>query len=375
MSKKEKAKQESMLESGRPAGLRENCLYALFEKSEALSVWKHREAARRLLKALMVITVIVALGAAAAIWFLLPDLDVNTRNNYLIITAGVAVGLLVLFGIIRAAVSSSCKKTFVEYSISEEKAGLTLDALKREQLDPMLENRIIVCVRSLLEAEAQFCTDDSNDGDYKFVDENETHTVKIDEPANSVLVTLDGHEVGAIDLTSEFSMFHVDPGLHSLKLKIKKDYYEYEKTLELETPTNPINLNGDYRIVYYAIQARAMNGRLQYALKVYEYDDMVTFLRDIHKTDVAEKIEQNIELSRKLKKRAKKLSRLLLVDDVDSAEAEKALFGSEKVMMDEVARCLRSADHDARFRRDPKIELFANVNSVSTIRREKKSEE
>lgn len=377
MSKKENANatQEQVYTSAR-GEMREDCLYSMFERSEALSVWKHREAARRLLKVVMILALIGGILGAVAVCFLVPNLEAEARTNYAITIAACALVLFILAAIIKASVNSSCKKTFVEYSAIDERTEVKLDALKRENLDPALENRIIICVRSILETAAQFVNEEFGDEEYRFVDESELTVKRINEPANSVLVTLDGHEVGALDLTSEFSMFRVDPGLHSLKLTIKKEYYDQGKTLVLQTPVNPIHVDGNYRIVYYAVQARYENDHLKYALKVYEYDDMITFMRDIHQSNALEKIEQSKDISRSLKKRAKKLSHLLDKEDpAIEKEKERALFGNEKVALDDLARQLQSVDHDVRFRRDPRIELYANVNSVSTIRREKKAEE
>lgn len=352
-------------------------LNAAYEKQESLLRWKRRESARSFLKALMILLLLAGVAAAVAFWYFKKDVPLTNVSEHLysIISLGAGILLCIICGFVRVAVSSSCKAGFAAYYTDINKAEDRLEDLKREQLDPILENSIVVSTRALLEAPVEYEYEDEDnpfddDGDYEYVDDdapaNETEILC--GSVSSALVYIDGMEVGAVDLNTNFSTFRVTPGLHSLKLKIKKDLSSYNKCIEIETPVNPISVNGDYRVVLYTLDCKQkVNNDLSYALRVTEYDDMVTFMRDIHATNADEKRSKYADLSRKLKRRARKLYRELFdlsEDEYSEQYLERALFGNEKVRFDSLAERLQATRQDAVTARTPKVEIAASVQSI-----------
>lgn len=354
-------------------------LDAAYNQQEALFRWKGKESARSFLKGLMILFLLAGIAAAVAFWYLKKDVPLTNFSEHLysIISLGAGVLLCIIFGLIRLAVSGSCKKAFAVYHRSIEKSEVRLEDLKREQLDPILENSIVVSTRAILEAPVEYeYEDESNpfddDGDYDYEDEKAPvrgETEILYGSVSSALVYIDGIEVGAVDLNTNFSTFRVTPGLHSLKLKLRKDLLSYNKSIEIETPVNPISVNNDYRVVLYTVDCKQKpNNSLSYALRVTEYDDMVTFMREIHATNADEVRSGYSDLPRKLRKRARKLQNELFGDDDNEyleQYMERSLFGNEKVRFDSLAERLQATRQDAVTARTPKVELIASILNMS----------
>ena len=273
------------------------------------------------------------------------------------------LGAFVIVLIIRAIVGHSCKKAFVRFYESEERFQDAADELKSAKLDPTFENTIAVCVRSFHKAPVVDDEDEEEDEDEK--DEDERTVVIHKDPkrvitmgsVDSATVTIDNMEVGALDLSRAFTAFEVKPGLHALKLNIRKNFYGLNKTLELTTPVNPIRVDGNYRAVLYAVCSKEKkNGTIKYELKVIEYDDMLMFLRDLHNTDERELIERERLLGKKLMKRRLKLLEKLGVEEEDpenvSKMKEAVAYGMEKVIVDELGDSIVGGKYDARLQRD-----------------------
>ena len=368
---------QTICESENILAKKELYLNSSFDEQEALARWKRRECARSWFKFLMIFSLLAGIATASVFWYFNREAtDITAHFNSLYALAA-GVILFILFAVIRAAISSSCKKHYLLYCTNSVRAVNRLDSLKREQFDPVLDNTIVIGVKASLEApvEYEYENDDTifddDDDDYEYVsskhlDAEQTEILR--GTVNSALVFIDGIEVGAIDLDSPFTTFRVTPGLHSVKLRLRKEFPYYSKELNLETPINPISINGGYHVVLYSLDCKMKKSGLNYALKVAEYDDMVTFLRDVHHTNGFEEFDNAITLSRKLKKRAKKLRKQLFADESieELARFEEAvLFGNEKVLFDDISARLCTERIDARFSPTPKLEISAIVQNLA----------
>ncbi len=385
MAKKKFAKAQKLpkREFDKVRALKEDYLQTVYRKKKVLGAWKRWEG----LRALIGLGAICVLLASAVLGVYLWYIHYNGTGNeaykfftvlgypyhvyrisaYVWIAGAAAFAALAVLFLI---VSLVCRKKFKKYSTKADHVDIKLDNLKREKIDNVLENQIVVSVRSifetLVEYEEVMDDEEEDDEDYEYFDaadcgapERKTFTGSVD----SAIVYIDGMEVGAIDLDSEFSCFRVEPGLHSLKITIKKEFPVYGKQLILETPVNPIHVDGDYRIVLYSLFTKQNRGVIRYKLKVAEYDDMVIFMRDTRQIGNVDEKHNADKLSRRLKKRAKKLhNRIYGIPETEEERRarEKELFGEETVNMEALSKNMGSAYHDARFNRTPKIEIMLN---------------
>ena len=280
-----------------------------------------------------------------------------------------AIGFAV-FGIVYLVLGRVCKEKYRRYSTKSDHVDIKLDNLKREKIDSVLENQIVVSVRSIFETLVEYEDvlegEEEDDDEYEYFDadkvgppESRIFTGSVD----NAVVYIDGMEVGAVDLDSEFSCFRVEPGLHTLKIVIKKEFPYYGKQLVLETPTNPIRVDGDYRIILYSLLTKQNKGIIRYKLKVAEYDDMVIFMRDTRQANNPDDRRNADKLSKYLKKRATRLH-LQLFGIPETEEEyrlrESALYGEETANMEALSKNMGSAYHDARLNRANKIEITLN---------------
>ncbi len=363
-------------ESERMTDMKERYLCSAFDTQEAFASWKRREGARSFFRALTVLILIAGIVAAGWVWYINKDAD--GYRPY--IDAGIVLGatllLLIVNGIIRHTISNACRRTYDKYYRLANRTQNISEHIKREKVDPMLENQIVISIRSFLDApvEFEYETKDNrfdDDDDYECVsvkDRNKEVREKLSGPVSSAIVYIDDVEVGAVDLDSEFSTFRVNPGLHALKIKIRKDYPYFEKSLELTTPVNPISVNGDYRVVLYSLCAKMNRGTLSYTLKTSEYDDLVSFMRDSYNTAELDGTVSDELLTNKLRKRARVLHEELYSDqetEEDIRQEEGMLFGQETVAFGDLAKKLEGTQHDARLNKNRQFEI------VATLRREK----
>ena len=302
--------------------MRGSYLLATFNRQESIARWKRLESARGVFKALTVVSILLGVVAAALLWFIYREAEGYREFLYAGIGLGAGVVLAIIFALIRLGVSSACNKAYVACYVHDMEVQEGADEIKSETLDPVLENSVVISIRSHLSAPVEYEDVDSDapideNAVYEYVEEdkkgkkknfNEPEIEHFHGPVNSAIVFIDDVEVGAVDLGSEFSVFRVNPGLHTLKIKIRKEYAHYGKTLELQTPVNPIYIDGDYRILSYTLDAKTRdNVNISYALKLAEYDDMAIFRREMHNTDMLETLDRDADLSRKLRKRARRL--------------------------------------------------------------------
>ena len=320
--------------------MRNSYLLATFNRQESIARWKRCESARGVMKALALVSLLLGVVAAALLWFIYREAD-GFRE---FIVAGVGLGagivLAIIFVLIRAGISASCNKAYVDCFVHDMEMQEGADDIKSETLDPVLENSIVISIHSHLEAPVEYeeieSDADLEDGSvYEYVNDiNQSETEHFNGPVNSAIVYIDDVEVGAVDLGSEFSVFHVNPGLHTLKIKIRKEYAHYGKTLELQTPVNPVFVDGNYRICRYTLDAKSRdNVNITYSLKLAEYDDLAIYRRELHDTDMLETIDRDADLSAKLQKRARHLYKKLRIREeyVDTfREQEEKRFLREK---------------------------------------------
>ena len=354
--------------------LKENYQSELTYSEVTLKSWKRREGARTFFRALTVILLIAGIAAAALLWYMNRNADGYTALIYAGIALGCTVALLIINGVIRHALSNACRKAYDRYQRSDVRSSRLFDQIKREKVDPILENQIVVNVHSTLLTHATYVYEDAKS---KFIDDTGAETVGMREkknnppqlwegPVSAATAYIDDIEVGAIDVSkdSPFTTFRVNPGLHTLKLKIRRDYADLDKSLELMTPALPFSVDGDYHIVRYLLDA-VLNDRgvLKYTLRTSEYDDMVTYIRDLY--NASEQFDPNkSELSRKLIRRAAVLYAELHPDEEteeEFLERELRTYGPEALVMGDVAKKLEAARLDARFKQDNRIEIFATL--------------
>lgn len=354
--------------------LKEKYQSELAYTEETLKAWKRREGARIFFRALTVIFLLAGIAVAAWLWYV--NRSEKGYNAY--IYAGIALGctaiVLLINGLIRYALSKACRKAFDKYQKSDVRSSRLFDQIKREKVDPILENQIVVNIHSTLWTHATYVYEDSK---HKFIDDFGAEIVGAHEkknnpprlwegPVSAATAYIDDIEVGAIDVSkdSPFTTFRVNPGLHTLKLKIRRDYIDLDKSLEIMTPALPFSVDGDYHIVRYLLNAYLNErGVLKYTLKTTEYDDMVTYIRDLY--NAAEQFDPNkTELSPRLIRRAAILYAELHPDEEteeEFLERELRTYGPEALVMGDVAKKLESARLDARIKQNNRIEIFATL--------------
>ena len=327
------------------SALRSDYLTATIIRQEALARWKALEKRRSLLGVLMAIATLVGLLTAIVVWL---PYRTNLQNFRGYLFAGIAFGLGLLlcaaFGICRAVTTATARRTYLECYTAELAIEENADAIKAATLDPVLHNSIVISARSVITAppyeypeepidhpENANCTNEKRErGEkvqkYKKDKKKCTEAYEVFKgPVNSATVFIDGHEIGALDLCREFSVFRVSPGVHTVKLKLRKNY-STGKELLLETTPLTFMVNDNYHICLYTVDAQLQGGRMTYALKLAEYDDITTFRRDILDTDRLEKLEREAELSERLSLRAECLYR-----ELQEQPKYKELFADQKV--------------------------------------------
>ena len=378
-----KAQKLPKREYNKVQALKEDYLQTVYRKQQVLKAWKAWE----FLRSLVGVLAWVAL-AACGIYGVYCWISASTiggtlpRGDFFFPTAGVYIykdtanwliaGLIAfaVFGILYLVFGYICKRKYIRYSTKADHVDIKLDNLKREKIDSVLENQIVVSVRSIFETLVEYEDvlegEAEDDDEYEYFDANKAGTPELRTFTGSVdsaVVYIDGMEVGAVDLDSEFSCFRVEPGLHTLKIAIKKEFPYYGKQLVIETPTNPIRVDGDYRIVLYSLLTKQNKGVIRYKLKVAEYDDMVIFMRDTRQAGNPDDVRNADKMSKYLKKRATKLH-LKLFGLPETEEQyrlrESALYGEETANMEALSRNMDSTFHDARLNRANKIEVTLN---------------
>ena len=375
-----KAQKLPKREQDKVQALKEDYLKTVYYKKKNLTTWKNWESLRYLAGFLAWVSLIGGVAFGLFLWayatrqgFLdvklfthLGFVDFYVFNRTLDFAAIGAI-LFAVFGIAYIIFSIVCKKTYKKYATKSDHVDIKLDNLKREKIDSVLENQIVVSVRSifetLVEYEEVLEDEEEDDDEYEYFDAGKVGLpeAKIFTGAvDNAVVYIDGIEVGAVDLDSEFSCFRVEPGLHSLKIVIRKEFPYYNKQLVLETPVNPIRVDGDYRIVLYTLLTKQNKGIIRYKLKVAEYDDMVIFMRDVRETDNPDAKKNPDNLNKYLRKRSNKLhAKIFGIPETEEQmrERETRLFGEETVNMEALSKNMGSTYHDARFSKANKIEI------------------
>jgi len=375
-----KAKKLPKREQDKVQALKEDYLQTVFRKKQVLTSWKGWERLRRLIGFLALASLIGFVVYGFVLWAIAThegNLDVEFFTHlgfvdYYIFNDTIkysVIGLILfaVFGLVHIILSIVCRKKYKKYATKSDHVDIKLDNLKREKIDNVLENQIVVSVRSIFETLVEYEDvmegEEEDDDEYEYFDAD-----KVGPPESKIfsgavdnaVVYIDGMEVGAVDLDSEFSCFRVEPGLHSLKIVIRKEFPYYNKQLVLETPINPIRVDGDYRIVLYTLLTKQNRGIIRYKLKVSEYDDMVIFMRDTRDTGNPDAKKNPDRLSRYLRKRSKKLrAKIFGIPETEEEmrARETGLFGEETVHMEALSKNMGSTYHDARFDRSNKIEL------------------
>lgn len=381
-----KAQQLSKREHNKVQALKDDYLQTVYHKKKRLSAWKAWERLRRFVGFLAWLSLIASTAFGFYRWYEASKAGTMGRDQFFVydISEGweffipkatahwMIVGLIgfAFFGILFIVFGFVCKEKYRRYSTKSDHADIKLDNLKREKIDNVLENQIVVSVRSIFETLVEYEDvlegEEEDDDEYEYMDadqagppESRIFTGAVD----NAIVYIDGMEVGAVDLDSEFSCFRVEPGLHSLKIVIRKEFPYYNKQLVLETPVNPIRVDGDYRIVLYSVLTKQNRGIIRYKLKVAEYDDMVIFMRDTRQTGNPDDRHNTDKLSKHLKKRATKLHiKLFGIPETEEEYRlrESALYGEETANMEALSKNMGSTYHDARFNRANKIEITLN---------------
>ena len=365
--------------------LKDDYLQTVYHKKKVLGAWKAWEGLRRFVGYLAWLSLIgfaaygVYLQIAAvfageatrenSFWTVVYGYEISIlRNTAFCLITGLA--LFAAIGIVYIALSIVCRQKYKKYSVKSDHVDIKLDNLKREKIDGVLENQIVISVRSifetLVEYEDVFEGEEEDDDEYEYMDADKAGPPEVRVFKGSVdnaIVYIDGMEVGAIDTDSEFSCFRVEPGLHSLKLSIKKEFPYYGKEIVLETPINSVRVDGDYRIVLYKLMTKQNKGVIRYKLKVSEYDDMVIFMRESRETGNPDERHHVDKLSKYLQKRATKLqAKIFGIPETDEEyyAREAGLYGEETADMEALSKNMSKATHDARFNRSNKIEITLN---------------
>ena len=380
-----KAKKLPKREQDKVQALKEDYLQTVFRKKQVLNTWKGWERVRRLSGFLALASLIGFVVYGLALWAIATHeqnlgielffgFDFFGEPAYIFTaTINCAINGLILFaafGLIYIILSVVCRKKYKKYATKSDHVDIKLDNLKREKIDSVLENQIVISVRSIFETLVEYEEvlegEAEDDDEYEYFDAKKAGTPELRSFTGSVdnaVVYIDGVEVGAVDLDSEFSCFRVEPGLHTLKIVIRKEFPYYGKQLVLETPTNPIRVDGDYRIILYSLLTKQNRGIIRYKLKVAEYDDMVIFMRDTRQANNPDDLHNADKLSKYLKKRATKLHRKLFGMPETEEQyrlRETALYGAETANMEALSRNMGSTFHDARINRANKIEVTIN---------------
>ena len=384
MAQKKYAKAQKLpkRENDKVQALKEDYLQTVYRKKKVLGGWKTWERLRRLVGFIALLALILYTFVGVYLCYLAPNvaesdyytLYIGEQSVHFYKTTAEYIGAgLIWFaaiGIVYLLLGIVCRQKYKKYATKADHVDVKLDNLKREKIDTVLENQIVVSVRSIFETLVEY--EDVLEGEAEDDDEYEYFDAdKVGAPearvftgaVDNAIVYIDGIEVGAVDLDSEFSCFRVEPGLHSLKIAIRKEFPYYGKQLVLETPINPIRVDGDYRIVLYTLLTKQNRGIIRYKLKVAEYDDMVIFMRDTRQATNPDEKKNPDKLGDYLQKRSKKLrAKIFGVPETEEQRRarETSLFGEETVNMEALSKNMGSTYHDARFKQTSKIEVVLN---------------
>ncbi len=377
-----KAQKLSKRDHDKVQALKEDYLQTVYRKKKVLGSWKTWERLRRLTGFIAWLALILYTAVGFYLWYAATDVsremfyifNVGGQEFYIYKTTAEYIGAGAIWfaaiGIVYIVLGIVCRQKYKKYATKADHVDIKLDNLKREKIDSVLENQIVVSVRSIFETLVEYEDvlegEEEDDDEYEYFDadkvgppESKVFTGAVD----NAVVYIDGIEVGAVDLDSEFSCFRVEPGLHSLKIVIKKEFPYYGKQLVLETPINPIRVDGDYRIVLYTLLTKQNRGVIRYKLKVAEYDDMVIFMRDTRQATNPDQKKNPDRLGKYLRKRSKKLrAKIFGIPETEEQRRarETSLFGEETVNMEALSNNMGSTYHDARFKQTSKIEVVLN---------------
>ena len=384
MAQKKYAKAQKLpkRENDKVQALKEDYLQTVYRKKKVLGGWKTWERLRRLVGFIAWLALIIYTFVGFYLCYLAPNV---TESDYYTINIGensvhifkttldyIGAGLIwfAAIGLVYLLLGIVCRQKFKKYATKADHVDIKLDNLKREKIDTVLENQIVVSVRSIFETLVEYEDvlegEEEDDDEYEYFDADKVGApeAKVFTGAvDNAIVYIDGMEVGAVDLDSEFSCFRVEPGLHSLKIVIRKEFPYYNKQLVLETPINPIRVDGDYRIVLYTLLTKQNRGIIRYKLKVAEYDDMVIFMRDTRQANNPDQKKNPDKLGDYLQKRSKKLrAKIFGVPETEEQRRarETSLFGEETVNMEALSKNMGSSYHDARFKQTSKVEVVLN---------------
>ena len=384
MAQKKYAKAQKLpkRENDKVQALKEDYLQTVYRKKKVLGGWKTWERLRRLVGFIAWLALIIYTFVGFYLCYLAPNV---TESDYYTINIGensvhifkttldyIGAGLIwfAAIGLVYLLLGIVCRQKFKKYATKADHVDIKLDNLKREKIDTVLENQIVVSVRSIFETLVEYEDvlegEEEDDDEYEYFDADKVGApeAKVFTGAvDNAIVYIDGMEVGAVDLDSEFSCFRVEPGLHSLKIVIRKEFPYYNKQLVLETPINPIRVDGDYRIVLYTLLTKQNRGIIRYKLKVAEYDDMVIFMRDTSQANNPDQKKNPDKLGDYLQKRSKKLrAKIFGVPETEEQRRarETSLFGEETVNMEALSKNMGSSYHDARFKQTSKVEVVLN---------------
>lgn len=307
-------------------------LAASLERQQALKRWRRLEKKRTLTGALIPVSLLLGLLVAGVLLLCFPyRAEDSVYRGAVYAVVALLGGLIVAltFVLIRLSVCASCEKAFVQCYLSEIRAEEATDAVKSETLDPVLDHALVLCA----------CARMTVCGKKRIAAKHGAFTRDADGnrvlcgPVNGATVLIDDVEAGALDLSAEFSVFRLPAGRHTVKLKLKKEFPRLGKVLAVETPVTTVRIAEGYRVLLYTLDTRLEGGRLTYALRLSEYDDVTTFRRDLLGTDRLERLEREADLNAHLVKRARHLYRTLRTRKEfakDILEAEGKRYRREK---------------------------------------------
>ncbi len=227
--------------------LKDDYLKTVYTKKKRLGVWKKWEFARLLFIYAAWLSLIAGVVTGFLRWARATIAGDLARDRFFFLNVGndwefyihkvtvfwMVAGLIafVVCGIIAIIFGFVCKAKYRRYSTKSDHVDIKLDNLKREKIDSVLENQIVVSVRSIFETLVEYEEvlegEAEDDDEYEYFDASKAGAPELRSFTGSVdnaVVFIDGVEVGAVDLDSEFSCFRVEPGLHTLKIVIRKEF-------------------------------------------------------------------------------------------------------------------------------------------------------
>ena len=349
-------------------------------KALACAIWKEKESRLGIWKALIATALIAGVLAAALIAYL--NLSLGDYRTYLYAGIALCIGILIalIFRLALAGSEKKCRRAFAAYYDAERKLIECRDELKREKLEYLLGDQLLIYAdsslsysasedpkfRSAAAAAEELYRQHPYDDEFHFYNPKKDPNVMamnnaevskktrsgglltLQEPADLAKVLVDDREIGSLDPERMFTSFAALPGAHAIRLEIKKDYPLCGKTLQVTSPAVTVDVRGGYRILYYHIDATAEGGNVSYALRLSQYDDVLTFMREAHHSDEAERAERIRKLDKKLRKPYRRREAMLL-------SAEKA----QQLEEERIAKAQFNADVNARGKEQVNLEAMA----------------